>query len=75
MATTNQPNSIDHALRRFGHFNREVDIVIPDPTSCLKILHIHTKNMKLADNVDLEQVQVVQSVHVNIYLMNLYWFI
>ncbi|KAI9179184.1 AAA ATPase cdc48 [Blastocladiella emersonii ATCC 22665] len=55
MAATNRPNSIDPALRRFGRFDREVDIGIPDPTGRLEILRIHTKNMKLADDVDLEQ--------------------
>ena len=44
------------ALRRFGRFDRGVDIGIPDPTGRLEILRIHTKNMKLADDVDLEQV-------------------
>ena len=58
MAATNRPNSIDPALRRFGRFDREVDIGIPDPTGRLEILRIHTKNMKLADDVDLEQVSV-----------------
>lgn len=57
MAATNRPNSIDPALRRFGRFDREVDIGIPDPTGRLEILRIHTKNMKLADDVDLEQVR------------------
>ena len=32
MAATNRPNSIDPALRRFGRFDREVDIGIPDTT-------------------------------------------
>lgn len=55
MAATNRPNSIDPALRRFGRFDREVDIGIPDPTTgCLEILRIHNKNMKLAEDVDLE---------------------
>ena len=58
MAATNRPNSIDPALRRFGRFDREVDIGIPDPTGRLEILRIHTKNMKLADDVDLEQVRL-----------------
>ncbi|KNZ78831.1 Cell division cycle protein 48 like protein [Termitomyces sp. J132] len=48
--------SIDPALRRFGRFDREVDIGIPDPTGRLEILRIHTKNMKLTDDVDLEQI-------------------
>lgn len=56
MAATNRPNSIDPALRRFGRFDREVDIGIPDATGRLEILRIHTKNMKLADDVDLEKV-------------------
>jgi len=56
MGATNRPNSIDPALRRFGRFDREVDIGIPDTTGRLEILRIHTKNMKLADDVDLEQV-------------------
>lgn len=55
MAATNRPNSIDAALRRFGRFDREVDIGIPDATGRLEILRIHTKNMRLDDNVDLEQ--------------------
>ena len=56
MGATNRPNSIDPALRRFGRFDREVDIGIPDATGRLEILRIHTKNMKLADDVDLEQI-------------------
>lgn len=56
IAATNRPNSIDPALRRFGRFDREVDIGIPDPTGRLEILQIHTKNMKLGDDVDLESI-------------------
>ena len=56
IAATNRPNSIDPALRRFGRFDRELDIGIPDPTGRLEILRIHTKNMKLAVDVDLEKV-------------------
>ncbi|CCE61403.1 hypothetical protein TPHA_0A03260 [Tetrapisispora phaffii CBS 4417] len=54
IAATNRPNSIDPALRRFGRFDREVDIGIPDATGRLEVLRIHTKNMKLSDDVDLE---------------------
>jgi len=56
MAATNRPNSIDPALRRFGRFDREVDIGIPDAIGRLEILRIHTKNMKLDENVDLEAI-------------------
>jgi len=64
MAATNRPNSIDSALRRFGRFDREVDIGIPDTTGRLEILRIHTKNMKLANDVDLEQVASETHGHV-----------
>ena len=56
MAATNRPNSIDPALRRFGRFDRELDIGVPDAIGRLEILRIHTKNMKLADEVDLEAI-------------------
>jgi transitional endoplasmic reticulum ATPase len=56
IGATNRPNSIDPALRRFGRFDREIDIGIPDPTGRLEILRIHTKNMKLDESVDLEQI-------------------
>ncbi|CAF0906938.1 unnamed protein product [Adineta ricciae] len=56
MGATNRPNSIDPALRRFGRFDRELDIGIPDAVGRLEILRIHTKNMKLSDDVDLVQI-------------------
>src|SRR3989338_2234164 len=56
IGATNRPNSIDPALRRFGRFDREIDIGIPDAAGRMEVLRIHTKNMKLADNVDLEAI-------------------
>ncbi|XP_073284344.1 cell division cycle protein 48 homolog [Primulina huaijiensis] len=56
MGATNRQNSIDPALRRFGRFDREIDIGVPDEVGRLEVLRIHTKNMKLADDVDLERV-------------------
>jgi transitional endoplasmic reticulum ATPase len=56
IAATNRPNSLDPALRRFGRFDREIDIGVPDEIGRLEILRIHTKNMKLAEDVDLEDV-------------------
>ena len=53
IGATNRPNSIDPALRRFGRFDREIDIGVPDETGRMEILRIHTKNMKLAEDVDL----------------------
>lgn len=59
MGATNRPNSIDAALRRFGRFDREIDIGVPDETGRLEVLRIHTKNMKLNDQVDLEAIAKV----------------
>lgn len=56
LAATNRPNSIDAALRRFGRFDRELDIGVPDEVGRMEILRIHTKNMKLAEDVDLADV-------------------
>lgn len=56
IGATNRPNTIDAALRRFGRFDREIDIGIPDQTGRLEVLRIHTKNMKLSSDVDLESV-------------------
>ena len=64
MAATNRPNSIDPALRRFGRFDREVDIGIPDAVGRLEILRIHTKNMKLSEDLDLETVAAETHGHV-----------
>lgn len=38
IAATNRPNSIDAALRRFGRFDREIDIGVPDETGRLEVL-------------------------------------
>lgn len=56
IGATNRPNSIDGALRRFGRFDREIDIGVPDEVGRMEILRIHTKNMKLSDDVDLAAV-------------------
>merc|ERR1712050_790092 len=56
IGATNRPNSIDAALRRFGRFDRELDIGVPDDNGRLEILRIHTKNMKLGPDVKLEDI-------------------
>jgi transitional endoplasmic reticulum ATPase len=71
MAATNRPNSIDPALRRFGRFDREIDIGIPDAIGRLEILRIHTKNMKLDDDVDLEAIAAETHGHVGADLASL----
>merc|ERR1712039_816207 len=56
IGATNRPNTIDQALRRFGRFDRELDIGVPDDNGRLEILRIHTKNMKLGPDVKLEEI-------------------
>jgi len=56
IGATNRVNTIDPALRRFGRFDREIEMGVPDATGRLEILHIHTRNMKLTDDIDLESI-------------------
>merc|ERR1719498_1138327 len=56
IGATNRPNSIDPALRRFGRFDREIDIGCPDENGRLEVFRIHTRNMKLDEDVDPEAV-------------------
>lgn len=56
MGATNRQHSIDPALRRFGRFDREIDIGVPDDNGRLEILRIHTRKMKLHSDVKLEQI-------------------
>ena len=55
IAATNRPNAIDPALRRPGRFDREIAINVPNKKARLEILKIHTRNMPLAKDVDLEK--------------------
>jgi len=56
IGATNIPNVLDPALRRPGRFDREIAISIPDKNARLEILHIHTRGMPLASDVDLEKI-------------------
>ncbi|XP_035545488.1 cell division cycle protein 48 homolog [Juglans regia] len=53
------PNSVDPALRRFGRFDREIDMGVSDEVGSLEVLRIHTKNTKLFDDVGLEKISKV----------------
>lgn len=55
MAASNIPNALDPALRRPGRFDREIEINPPDVQGRLTILKIHTRNMPLAKDVNLEE--------------------
>jgi len=54
LGASNRPDSIDPALRRPGRFDREMEISVPNADGRLEILHIHTRGMPLADEIDLK---------------------
>jgi len=56
MAATNRPEILDKALLRAGRFDRQIIVDKPDLEARVAILGIHTRNMKLADDVDLQVV-------------------
>jgi transitional endoplasmic reticulum ATPase len=56
IGATNRSNSLDPALRRFGRFDREIELGVPDTEGRLEILHIHTRNMRLHEDIDLEAI-------------------
>ncbi|MEM3956063.1 MAG: CDC48 family AAA ATPase [Candidatus Bathyarchaeia archaeon] len=56
IGATNRPNALDPALRRPGRFDREIEIGVPNKQGRLEILQIHTRNMPLAEDVDLEKI-------------------
>ena len=54
IAATNRKDDIDEALRRPGRFDREIEIGVPSKKGRKEILQIHTRNMPLAKDVDLD---------------------
>ncbi|MGQ9837666.1 MAG: AAA family ATPase [Cyanobacteriota bacterium] len=54
LAATNRPDAIDPALRRPGRFDREVIFKVPDREGRREILAIHTRDMPLDTDVDLD---------------------
>jgi len=55
IGATNRPNSLDPALRRPGRFDREIAIGVPNKQGRLNILKIHSRNMPLAKDVNLNK--------------------
>ena len=56
IGATNRPDSLDPALRRPGRFDREIEIGVPDTEERKEVLEIHTRNMPLAEDVDLDKI-------------------
>ena len=64
ISATNRPNAIDPALRRPGRFDREIEIKVPDKKGRKDILAIHTRNMPLSDDVNLDKVASISHGYV-----------
>ncbi|MEM5831287.1 MAG: AAA family ATPase, partial [Candidatus Aenigmatarchaeota archaeon] len=56
IAATNRPDILDPALLRPGRFDRLIYVPPPDAKGRLEILKIHTRNMPLDKDVDLEKI-------------------
>jgi cell division protease FtsH len=56
MAATNRPDVLDPALQRPGRFDRKITLDLPDRKARRAILEIHSQEVPLADDVDLERV-------------------
>ncbi|MCL5238598.1 MAG: ATP-dependent zinc metalloprotease FtsH [Nitrospirae bacterium] len=56
IAATNRPDVLDPALLRPGRFDRQIVVLIPDVKGRLEILKVHTKNIPISENVDLEKI-------------------
>jgi len=54
MAATNRPDVLDPALIRPGRFDRRVTLELPQKRTRKEILKVHTRNVPLSDDVDLE---------------------
>ena len=54
LAATNRPDVLDQALLRPGRFDRQIVVDRPDLLGREGILRVHTRNIPLADDVDLE---------------------
>ncbi len=56
IAATNRPDVLDPALQRPGRFDRSIVVDRPDINGRLGILRVHTRNVPLANDVDLQTV-------------------
>ena len=54
IGATNRADVIDPALRRGGRFDREIEIGVPDEQGRREIFDVHTRDMPLAEDVDLD---------------------
>jgi cell division protease FtsH len=56
IAATNRPDVLDPALLRPGRFDRQIVVPVPDVKGRIEILKVHSKNIPLAPDVELEKI-------------------
>ncbi|KAJ6804851.1 cell division control protein 48-like protein B isoform X1 [Iris pallida] len=56
VASTNRVDAIDAALRRPGRFDSEIEVTVPSVEERLQILELHSKNLHLDPDVDLQAI-------------------
>ena len=71
MAATNRPEILDQALLRPGRFDRRIVVEKPDLKGRISILKVHSKDVKLDDTVDFEEIALSTSGAVGADLANM----
>ncbi len=71
LAATNRPEILDKALLRPGRFDRRIEVDRPNLAGRHQTLKVHTKNIKLAEDVDLQKIAQATAGAVGADLANL----
>ena len=71
LAATNRPEALDKALLRPGRFDRRITVDRPNLAGRLATLQVHTRNIKLAEDVNLEKIAQATAGCVGADLANL----
>jgi cell division protease FtsH len=71
LAATNRPEILDKALLRAGRFDRRIEVDRPNLQGRYQTLRVHTKNIKLAEDVDLHKIAQATAGAVGADLANL----
>ena len=71
LAATNRPEVLDPALLRPGRFDRRIIVDKPDLKGRVEILKVHSKDVKMDENVDLEAIALATSGAVGSDLANM----
>jgi len=71
LAATNRPEVLDQALLRPGRFDRRIIVDRPNLAGRLATLQVHTRNIRLAEDVDLKKIAIATAGTVGADLANL----